>query len=118
MDRKVDRIVANTGTVDIRSRLDRIAEISGKVQELCLPGSSHFAAFGFSKHLIALAIKYVSWFVLEPLTQRLVGFVLQELLTVGYLAEQVIEAGNHEDTNHGTNEHPADRGNRGPMGTP
>ena len=42
------------------------------------------------------------------LTERFVMLITDELPTVGNLGEQVIEAGDHEDTDQGSHEHSAD----------
>src|SRR5262245_56104769 len=49
------------------------------------------------------------WFiVLEKLAERLIHFVLEELAIPGNPAEQVIQAGNDQNSQHGPHEHPAD----------
>jgi hypothetical protein len=46
------------------------------------------------------AISMVS-LVFENLTKRFINFILKEFLAVGHLAENVIQAGDHEDPDHG-----------------
>src|SRR5512135_3524735 len=46
--------------------------------------------------------------VLKNLTERFIRHVSEEFAPVGHPAEQVVEAGNHQDPDHGAHEHPAD----------
>src|SRR4029079_9391674 len=49
-------------------------------------------------------------FVFEDLTERLIVFIPDEFVPVGEPGEQIIQAGNHKDSDQSAHEHAADGG--------
>ena len=60
--------------------------------------------------LFVLVPLFVSVSVFEPLAERLIRLVLDEITLFGNHTEQVIKARNYKDSYHGAQEHPADCG--------